>query len=235
MLSVQVQVQHITVQQVMLFALIQLPHVIVQAVAQCLIVRHALLVRSVRAIVVVLAKPRIGGKICMRVRVRTSAVTLVHARPVMVMGICCTHSMMPKAFGEVCVQEEMGISAVGASARPDSRATTFALHTGAVSRVIGMAGQTTLTARKNVATPVQSLIYLDASSLPATGGAPNARILLHTHRTALQVHRGCTERVFANIKVGKHVRKIVSSPFFQIFLAQPSTPERDVLCIVYSV
>jgi len=61
-MSVLAQAQHIAVQQVMLFVQILLAHVTVQAVAQCLIVSHALMIHMVCAViqrvVVILAAPR---------------------------------------------------------------------------------------------------------------------------------------------------------------------------------
>ncbi len=60
-MSVLVLAQHITVQQVMLFVQIQLPHVPVQAVAQCLIVSHVLILMvyaDIQRVVVILVATR---------------------------------------------------------------------------------------------------------------------------------------------------------------------------------
>ena len=56
-MSVLVLVPHIAVQQVMLSVLTQLPLVTVQAVVQCLIVSHVLLVKIVQVIVVTMSRP----------------------------------------------------------------------------------------------------------------------------------------------------------------------------------
>jgi len=146
-----VQKRHIIVQQVMLSVLTLLHRVPVQAVAQCLIVRHVLLVRYARAIVVVSAKPRIGGKICIHVLVTTRAVTLVYAKPVVALGICREHITTPKIILEVFVQEvRMETPVVGVSVPQAHHATLFAHLTGAAYPEIGTGMHSTICAMKSV-------------------------------------------------------------------------------------
>jgi len=79
-MSVLVQIWHIAVQQVMLFAQIQLPHVTVQEAVQCLIVRHALTLMvyvDIQHVVVILAvKHMIMGLLALPVTLVAVALVL---------------------------------------------------------------------------------------------------------------------------------------------------------------